>query len=311
VPLIFGDLIACNLVYPGKWKGQQIDLTEREELIMKTAAFMKRALELCAPLLFGLTIILSAGNIAQAQGDASPVPELEAAHSRVQEATIAMKQAEDQNNTRAMERARNNYNKANQNMAQNLARVAGVRTEDVTGMLRAGMGWEEIAQELGLEPEHLGIGKEKSQTTTPDRLNIQDRTRDRDRDRDMDRDFFQQDSTEPKRTRERERTRERLGQETPREKGLMVRERTRERNRELREATSRNMKKAGATKHGMAMVGAGSKGMGLGKAKGAMSAETARGSGGHGGSGSGGGGSGGGGGNGGGGNGGGGNGGGR
>jgi hypothetical protein len=97
--------------------------------------------------------MLSVGNIAQAQGDASAVPELEAAHNRVQEATMAMKQAEDQNNIRAMERARNNYIKANQNMAQNLARVAGVRTEDVTGMQRAGMGWGQIAQELGLEPD--------------------------------------------------------------------------------------------------------------------------------------------------------------
>ena len=144
---------------------------------MKTAALMRRALELCAPLLFSLTIMLSAGNIAQAQGDASAVPELEAAHNRVQEATMAMKQAEDQNNTRAMERARNNYNKANQNMAQNLARVAGVRTEDVTGMQRAGMGWGQIAQELGLEPEHLG--KQGSLTNTPDSVNVQDRTRDK------------------------------------------------------------------------------------------------------------------------------------
>ncbi|MBE9534739.1 MAG: hypothetical protein IMF03_07035, partial [Proteobacteria bacterium] len=247
---------------------------------MKNAALMRRALELCAPLFFSLTIMLSAGNIAQAQGDASAVPELEAAHNRVQEATMAMKQAEDQNNTRAMERARNNYNKANQNMAQNLARVAGVRTEDVTGMQRAGMGWGQIAQELGLEPEHLG--KQGSQTTTPDRLNVQERTRDRDRN------FSQQDSIEPERTRERERTREKLGQETDQEEGLMVRERTRERNREFSEATSRNMKNAGATKHGMAMVGSGSKGMGLGKAKGAMSAGTSQGSSGHGGSGSGG-----------------------
>jgi len=136
---------------------------------MKTAAVIRRALKLCAPLLFSLTIMLSAGTIAQAQGDASAVPELERAYNGVQEATMAMKQAEAQNNTRAMERARNNYNKANQNMAQNLARVSGVRTEDVTGMQRAGMDWGQVAQELGLEPAHLGIGKQGSQTTTPDR----------------------------------------------------------------------------------------------------------------------------------------------
>ena len=44
---------------------------------MKTAGLMKRALELCALLLFSLTIMLSAGNIAQAQRDASAIPELE------------------------------------------------------------------------------------------------------------------------------------------------------------------------------------------------------------------------------------------
>ena len=255
---------------------------------MKTAAVMRRALELCAPLLFSLTILLSTGTIAQAQGDASAVPELEAAHHSVQEATMAMKQAQAQNNARAMERARDNYSKANQNMAQNLAKVAGVTTEAVKGMQKAGMGWGQIAQELGLDPANLGIGKQGSQANTPDRLSEQDRTRDKDRDRDRDRDLSQQDLAEPEHTRVRERTREQLDHETPQEEGLMVRERTRERNRELSEATSRNMKKAGATNHGMAVVGSGSKGMGLGKAKGSMSAGTSRGSAGHGAGGSGG-----------------------
>lgn len=88
---------------------------------MKTTTVMKRASRLYLPLFLSLAIMLSAGTAASAQGDASAIPELEAAHNRVQEATMAMKQAKDQNNTRAMERARNNYNKANQNMAQNLA----------------------------------------------------------------------------------------------------------------------------------------------------------------------------------------------
>jgi hypothetical protein len=153
---------------------------------------------------------------------------------------MAMKQTEAQGNPQAMERARERHRNANQEMAESLARIAGIRTEDVIGMQRAGMGWGQIAQELGLEPEHLGIDKQRSQTTTPDKLKVQDRTGDRDRDRD----FSQQVSFEPKRTRER--------------------------NKEFSEATSRNLQNAGATKHGMAMVGAGSKGMGLAKAKHAM-----------------------------------------
>ena len=201
---------------------------------MKIGAIMRRALHCCAPVLFSLTIMISAGTITQAQGDTSAVPELEAAHNRVQKATMTMERAEAQNNIQARERARIGYSKANQNMAQTLAHVAGVRTEDVSAMQKAGMGWAQIAEELGLQPAHLGIGKQAGQKTTPDSLTQQDRTRDRERDR------------------------------------------------ELSEATSRNMRSLGDTKHGMAMVGSGSKGMGLGYAKGAMSAGASRGSGGHG-----------------------------
>jgi hypothetical protein len=224
---------------------------------MKTAIIMKRTLDCCASLLLSLTIMLFVGTVAQAQGDISPIPELEAAHNRVQEATMTMEQAEAQNNTQAREQARVGYSKANQNMAQTLAHVAGVRAEDVTGMQKAGMGWAQIAQELGLQPAHLGIGKQAGKQATQHGLNLQDRTRDRVRDRERDRDHSQKVSTEPDRTRERERS------------------------RELSEATSRNMQTLGDTKHGMAMVDSGSKGMGLGYAKGAMSAGASRGFGGH------------------------------
>ena len=225
---------------------------------MKIAAIMRRGLDFCTPVLFSLTIMLSAGTIAWAQGDPAAVPELEAAHNRVQAATMAMEQAEAHNNIRAREQARISHNKANQNMAQNLAHVAGVRKEDVAAMQKAGMGWAQIAQELGLQPAHLGIGKQANQKATPDSLNQQDRTRDRERGRERSRDHSQKVSTERERTRERER------------------------NRELSEATSRNLKNAAGTKHGMAMVDSGSKGMGLGYAKAAMSAGVSRGSGGHG-----------------------------
>ena len=201
---------------------------------MKTGAIMRRALDCWAPVLFSLTIMLFVGTVAQAQGDVSAVPELEAAHNRVQEATMTMERAEAQNNIQARERARIGYSKANQNMAQTLAHVAGVRTEDVSAMQKAGMGWAQIAQELGLHPAHLGITEQAAQQANQHGLNIQDRTHDRERDR------------------------------------------------ELSEATSRNMRSLGDTKHGMAMVGSGSKGMGLGYAKGAMSAGAFRGSGGHG-----------------------------
>ena len=200
---------------------------------MKTGAIIRHALDCCAPLLFSLTVMLFVGTVAQAQGGVSAVPELEAAHNRIQEATMTMEQAEAQNHTQARERARIGYSKANQNMAQTLAHVAGVRTEDVSAMQKAGMGWAQIAQELGLQPAHLGIAEQAGRQANQHGLNLQDRTRDRERDR------------------------------------------------ELSEATSRNMRSLGDTKHGMAMVGSGSKGMGLGYAKGAMSAGASRGFGGH------------------------------
>ena len=85
---------------------------------MKTSAPMKRALKICVPLFFSVAITFSAVTVAQAQGYASAIPELEEAYNRVQEATMAMKQAETQSNSRAMERALNNYSRANQNMRQ-------------------------------------------------------------------------------------------------------------------------------------------------------------------------------------------------
>ena len=80
---------------------------------MKTATVMKRKSRLYLLFFLSLAIMVSDGATALAQGDLSAVPELAAAHNRVQQATMTMKQTEVQGNDQAMERARERHRNAN------------------------------------------------------------------------------------------------------------------------------------------------------------------------------------------------------
>jgi outer membrane murein-binding lipoprotein Lpp len=107
-----------------------------------------------------VTTLLLTGTMAQAQEDkeVSAIHELANAFERVKEAASAMEKAEARGDEQAIERARTHHRMAQQEMEQNLANLARVEPEDVAAMRGAGMGWGQIAQELGLHPGVLGLG---------------------------------------------------------------------------------------------------------------------------------------------------------
>lgn len=66
--------------------------------------------------------------------------------------------------TSALETANSNLETANNNLETAtgaLAAVSGVTQEDIEGMRASGMGWGEIAHELGVHPSVLGLGHAK------------------------------------------------------------------------------------------------------------------------------------------------------
>jgi len=134
--------------------------------------------------------------------EVDPVAELTTALEQVQEASSELEQAEMTGDTEAIEQARQRQSEAQKTMEQNLANIAGVEPEDIAAMREAGLGWGQIAQELGLHPGLLGLGHQKNEP-----VQVQARVRNK-------------------------------GEETH----LQVRERTREMLREHMEATSRDLK---------------------------------------------------------------------
>jgi hypothetical protein len=62
----------------------------------------------------------------------------------------------------AVERAKKAYEEAQESADEKLAEFAGVPAEDVMSMRRSGMGWGQIAHELGIHPGALGLGHTKN-----------------------------------------------------------------------------------------------------------------------------------------------------
>jgi hypothetical protein len=61
----------------------------------------------------------------------------------------------------AMETARKAYEEARAAADEKLADFAGVPVEDIVSMRQSGMGWGQIAHELGIHPSALGLGHGK------------------------------------------------------------------------------------------------------------------------------------------------------
>ena len=62
----------------------------------------------------------------------------------------------------AVERAKKAYEEAQESADEKLAEFAGVPAEDIMSMRRSGMGWGQIAHELGIHPGALGLGHTKN-----------------------------------------------------------------------------------------------------------------------------------------------------
>ena len=62
----------------------------------------------------------------------------------------------------AVEGAKKAYDEAQERADEKLAEFAGVPAEDIMSMRRNGMGWGQIAHELGIHPGALGLGHTKN-----------------------------------------------------------------------------------------------------------------------------------------------------
>jgi hypothetical protein len=106
-------------------------------------------------------------NTLYAQEDPT-IPELAEAYQKMERAHSAMKSAESRGDKQAMEQAQERYRHEERQMHQHLAHVAGVKPEDIGAMRRAGMGWSQVCEELGLNPGIMG----RHHQETPDQTRL-------------------------------------------------------------------------------------------------------------------------------------------
>lgn len=65
----------------------------------------------------------------------------------------------------AVETTKSAYEAAQAAADEKLAQFAGVPVEDIVSMRQSGMGWGQIAHELGIHPSSLGLGRGKTKTS--------------------------------------------------------------------------------------------------------------------------------------------------
>ncbi len=102
-------------------------------------------------------------NLAEAYA-AKPDPDLEKALLEVKKAEEAKASLElDGASEEDLEQAQKRIDEALEKVDSYMAGNAGVTDDDIKAMREEGMGWGEIAHELGLHPGVLGLGHEKKQ----------------------------------------------------------------------------------------------------------------------------------------------------
>jgi hypothetical protein len=79
----------------------------------------------------------------------------------------------------ATQNAQQQHQAAQEQMQQSLAMTAGVNPELVAEMQAAGMGWDQICQELGLNPGLMGLAHHQNQMQNQTRNQEQNRARSR------------------------------------------------------------------------------------------------------------------------------------
>ena len=103
-----------------------------------------------------------AENLAAAvAGQADPIAQ--AKMDALNEAEAALADAKASGDEDAIEEAQTAYNTAKATVEETAAQTAGVTVADIEAMRKAGMGWGQIAHNLGVHPGVLGLGHKKGQ----------------------------------------------------------------------------------------------------------------------------------------------------
>ncbi len=169
---------------------------------------------------------------------AEPLPELVNALQTLEQAEIAVKEAQAQNNIHQLKQAQHQYHMAMQNMIQHMAQVAAVKGQDIASMQQMGLSWGQIAEELGLNPNLLGLKSVNQQ-----QLKSQVRQKTMLQSRNM------------VKTEEQQQMREQIR--------LQLRSQMHVKSVELHEATIRDLKSEIPSTHGVVAIGSPSHAMGL------------------------------------------------
>lgn len=105
-----------------------------------------------------------AANLAEALAT-QPNPEAEAALDAVTEAEQDLADAIATENEEAIAEAQAALDVAKENAEAVMAETVGVTADDISAMRDEGMGWGQIAHQLGVHPGALGLGHTKGKTT--------------------------------------------------------------------------------------------------------------------------------------------------
>ena len=93
-------------------------------------------------------------------------PGVQKAFDTLEDAETALAAAKASGDKTAIAAAQKAYDTALANAQSALAKAAGTATEDVAAMRAQGMGWGQIAHELGVHPGTLGLGHSKEISAT-------------------------------------------------------------------------------------------------------------------------------------------------
>lgn len=104
--------------------------------------------------------VARAENLAEIEA-AKPDAELTAARKAVTDAETALAAAKASGDENAIDDAQAALDEADGNLATLMSARTAEAKEDITAMRASGMGWGEIAHELGIHPGYLGLGHTK------------------------------------------------------------------------------------------------------------------------------------------------------
>ena len=112
------------------------------------------------PSLSSPTAAQRAENLAEATANKAQA-EISDTQQNVTEAEAALDEAKKSGDQAAIDEAQANYDAAVQSLDEAVANSTGITADEITAMRSSGMGWGQIAHELGVHPGSLGLGHTK------------------------------------------------------------------------------------------------------------------------------------------------------